>query len=68
MMFERNDKMNFEEAYTRLSEISVEMDKSDLPLETAVNLYSEAVKLVDSCKKEINDAKLKIEKINNSGN
>lgn len=60
--------MNFEEAYTRLSEISVEMDKSDLPLETAVNLYSEAVKLVDSCKKEINDAKLKIEKINNSGN
>lgn len=68
MMFERNDKMNFEEAYTRLSEISSEMDKSDLPLETAVNLYSEAVKLVDSCKKEINDAKLKIEKINNSGN
>ncbi len=68
MMFERNDKMNFEEAYTRLSEISAEMDKSDLPLETAVNLYSEAVKLVDSCKKEINDAKLKIEKINNSGN
>ena len=60
--------MNFEEAYTRLSEISAEMDKSDLPLETAVNLYSEAVKLVDSCKKEINDAKLKIEKINNSGN
>ncbi len=68
MMFERNDKMNFEEAYTRLSEISAEMDKSDLPLETAVNLYSEAVKLVDSCKKEIKDAKLKIEKINNSGN
>ena len=68
MMFERNDKMTFEEAYTRLSEISAEMDKSDLPLETAVNLYSEAVKLVDSCKKEIKDAKLKIEKINNSGN
>lgn len=60
--------MNYEEAYTRLSEISAEMEKSDLPLDTAVALYSEAVKLVEICKKDINNAKLIIEKINNSGN
>lgn len=59
--------MSFEEAYNRLTEISKEMEKSDLPLETAVNLYSEAAKLVESCKKDIDKAKLKIEKINNAG-
>ncbi len=60
--------MNFEEAYSRLSEISAEMEKNDLPLEAAVNLYSEAAKLVEFCKKDIENAKLKIEKIDNTGN
>lgn len=59
--------MNFEEAFSRLNEISKEMEKTDLPLETAVNLYSEAASLVDICKKDIEDAKIKIEKINNTG-
>lgn len=59
--------MNFEEAYSRLSEISAEMEKPELPLEKAVNLYSEAVKLADFCKKEIEGAKLKIEKFDNAG-
>lgn len=59
--------MNFEEAYNRLSEISAEMEKNDLPLEEAVNLYSEAAKLVEFCKKDIENAKLKIEKIDNTG-
>ena len=54
--------MKFEEAYKRLNEISIEMEKSDLPLETAVNLYTEASKLVEICKKEIEEAKLKITK------
>lgn len=60
--------MNFEEAYSRLSEISAEMEKNDLPLEEAVNLYAEAAKLVEFCKKDIENAKLKIEKIDNTGN
>lgn len=54
--------MKFEEAYKRLNEISVEMEKSELPLEEAVNLYSEASKLVEICKSEIENAKLKITK------
>lgn len=59
--------MNFEEAYSRLSEISAEIEKAEIPLEEAVNLYSEAAKLVEFCKKDIENAKLKIEKIENTG-
>ncbi len=54
--------MKFEEAYKRLNEISAEMEKNELPLEEAVNLYSEAAKLVEICKKEIEAAKLKVTK------
>ena len=41
------------------------MDDKDLPLEEALSLYSEAAKLVDECKKSIENAKLQIEKIEN---
>ncbi len=54
--------MKFEDAFKRLNEISVEMEKNELPLEEAVNLYSEAAKLVEICKKEIEAAKLKVTK------
>ena len=54
--------MKFEEAFTRLNEISAQMEKSDLPLEDAVNLYSEAVKIIEICKKDIEAAKLKVTK------
>ena len=49
--------MKFEEAYKRLNEISVEMEDADLPLEKAVALYSEAAKLVEICRTEIEAAK-----------
>lgn len=54
--------MKFEEAFKRLNEISAEMDKNELPLEEAVNLYSEAAELVEICKNDIKNAKLKITK------
>lgn len=59
--------MKFEEAYKRLNEISVEMDNKDLPLEKAVSLYSEAARLAEVCREEIEGAKLEIEKIDNKG-
>lgn len=58
--------MKFEEAYRKLENISAEMEKSDLPLEKAVALYTEAAELVDVCKKEIENARLAVEKIENS--
>ena len=57
--------MNFEQAYKRLAEISTEMDNKDLPLETAVSLYSEAAELIKICEKSIEEAKLQVEKIDN---
>lgn len=57
--------MSFEEAYKRLNEISAEMEKKDLPLEKAVELYSEAASLVNVCKKNIEEARLEVEKIDN---
>ena len=59
--------MKFEEAYSSLNEISKEMENKDLPLERAVSLYSEAARLVETCKGEIASAKLEIEKIENNG-
>ena len=43
------------------------MENRDLPLEKAVTLYSEAAKLTEVCKSEIENAKLEIEKIDNGG-
>ncbi len=57
--------MKFEEAYKRLNEISDKMDDKDLSLEEALSLYSEAAKLVDECKRNIENAKLQIERIEN---
>ena len=34
--------MSFEEAYSRLNEISKKMESAELPLDEAVSLYSEA--------------------------
>ena len=59
--------MKFEEAYKRLNEISVEMDNKDIPLEKAVALYSEAARLAEACRGDIEAAKLEIEKIDNMG-
>ena len=57
--------MNLEEEYKRLTEISSEMETKDLPLEKAVELYSEAAALVGVCKKSIEEARLEVEKIDN---
>ena len=55
--------MTFEEALNRLTEISQEMENPDITLKSAVELYSEANKLTEICKKSIEEAKLTLEKI-----
>ncbi len=56
--------LTFEKALARLGEISEEMEKPDLPLDSAVKLYAEASELAAFCKKNITEAKLSVEKIN----
>ncbi len=50
----------FEENMKKLGTIVAELEKGDIPLEKAVGLYGEGVKLSAVCKKQLDEAKIKI--------
>lgn len=52
--------MSFEENMKKLSDIVTELEKGDISLEKAVELYGNGVKLSAECKKQIQEAQLKI--------
>lgn len=54
------DKFTFEENMSRLGKIVAELEKGDIPLEKAVELYGEGVKLSAECKKQLAEAQIKI--------
>lgn len=58
--------MNFEKSIERLREIINILEKGDATLSQSLDLYKEAVELSVSCKKELEDAKLQIEIIENT--
>ena len=53
-------KENFEENLKKLSTIVAELEKGDAPLEKAVELYGEGIKLSAVCRKQLEEAKIKI--------
>ena len=53
-------KLSFEEAMKRLEEIVSHLEKGDIPLEKAVELYGEGVKLSAACRKQLDEAQIKI--------
>jgi len=55
------EKVTFEENLERLGKIVSELEKGDIPLEKAVELYGEGVKLSALCRKQLNEAQIKIE-------
>lgn len=55
-----NEKENFEANLKKLSTVVAELEKGDVSLEKAVELYSEGVKLSAVCKKQLDEAKIKI--------
>lgn len=55
-----SEEMKYEQAISRLDEIVALLDKSDLPLDEALSLYEEGVKLIALCTKKLNNAKSKI--------
>ena len=59
--------MDFENSMKRLSEISDRMSGADLPLEESVKLYAEAAQLVKDCKEYIENAKLRVEQLEQGG-
>ncbi len=52
--------MTFEENLKRLEKIAEELEKGEIPLEKAVELYSGSVKIASMCRKQLDDAKIKI--------
>lgn len=54
------EKITFEENMNRLGKIVAELEKGDIPLDKAVELYGEGVKLSAECKKQLSEAQLKI--------
>ncbi len=59
-MIDMNEKENFEANLKKLSTVVAELEKGDVSLEKAVELYSEGVKLSAVCKKQLDEAKIKI--------
>ncbi len=55
-----NENITFEDNMKRLGDIVTELEKGDIPLEKAVELYGEGVKLSSACKKQLDEAQLKI--------
>ncbi len=52
--------MTFEDNLKELSEIVSKLEKGDLALEEAVELYGKGVKISAVCREELDNAKLKI--------
>lgn len=51
----------FEECLDRLEKIVNELEKGDVPLDRALELFDEGMKLSGSCRKELEEAEGKIE-------
>ena len=54
------DKTTFEDSMTKLSKIVTELEKGDIPLEKAVELYGDGIKAAAVCRKQLDEAKIKI--------
>lgn len=57
------EKINFEESMANLNRVVSELEKGDIPLEKAVELYGEGIRLAALCKKQISEAKIKITEV-----
>ncbi len=51
----------FEECLQRLEVIVAELEKGDVPLDRALELFDEGMKLSGSCRKELEEAEGKVE-------
>jgi exodeoxyribonuclease VII small subunit len=58
-----NDKPGFEAGIARLERIVADLEKGDLELEQSLKLYEEGAQLIDACRKQLQQAETRIEKI-----
>ncbi|MCD7891329.1 MAG: exodeoxyribonuclease VII small subunit [Ruminococcus sp.] len=55
-----NENLTFEDNMKKLGEIVSQLEKGDIPLERAVELYGEGVGLSVKCRRQLEEAQLKI--------
>jgi exodeoxyribonuclease VII small subunit len=63
MSGESNGAMSFEAAMRRLDEVIAELSGGGAGIEESMLLYCEGAKLVAKCEKELENAKLRMEKL-----
>ena len=61
------EKMSFEEAMKELERLVDALDKGDVSLDEAIAAYDRGSQLKDHCQKKLNEAKMKVETIQASG-
>ena len=61
------EKMTFEDAMKELENLVDALDKGDVSLDEAIAAYDRGSQLKDHCKKKLNEAKMKVETIQSSG-
>ena len=61
------DKMSFEDAMKELEILVDSLDKGDVSLDEAIAAYDRGSQLKDHCQKKLNEAKMKVETIQSSG-
>jgi len=47
----------------KLGQIVAQLEKGDIPLENAVELYGESLKLTAECRRQLDEAKIKITEV-----
>jgi exodeoxyribonuclease VII small subunit len=58
---EAGEKLSFEAALHRLEEIVSQLEQADAPLDKALTLYEEGVKLSRLCSQQLQDAERRVE-------
>lgn len=62
----QKEDLNFEESLKRLEEIVETLEAGNAPLEESIRLYEEGMMLAKSCVTRLDEAKLKLKKIQKS--
>lgn len=60
---QEKERFDFELALQRLSEVLKELETDDVPLEKAIALYEEGMKLSKMCSARLEEAELRIEQV-----
>lgn len=60
----KKERLSFEKALSRLETIVEKLDDESLSLEESIELYEEGIMLSKQCSKTLEEAELRIEKVN----